>query len=47
MLQTAVTARQQHDDGLCYYHARFGANAKQRRKPCSFGVQGNGGAGAH
>ncbi len=30
----AVTARRQRDDGLCYYHARFGAKAKQCRKPC-------------
>lgn len=30
-----MTARRQHEDGLCYYHARFGAKAKQCRKPCS------------
>ena len=42
----AVTARRQADDGLCYYHARFGAKAKQCRKPCSFKVQGNARAGA-
>ena len=43
----AVTARRQRDDGLCYYHARFRAKAKQCRKPCSFVVQGNAKAGAH
>ena len=42
----AVTARRHYDDGLCYYHARFGAKAKQCRKPCSFKVQGNDRAGA-
>ena len=42
----AVTARRHHDDGLCYYHARFGAKAKQCRKPCSYKVQGNAKAGA-
>ena len=42
----AVTARRQTDSGLCYYHARFGAKAKQCRKPCSFKVQGNARAGA-
>ena len=42
----AVTARRQPDDGLCYYHARFGAKAKQCRKPCSFKPQGNARAGA-
>ena len=42
----AVTARRHPDDGLCYYHARFGAKAKQCRKPCSFKVQGNARAGA-
>ena len=42
----AVTARRQPDDGLCYYHARFGAKAKQCRKPCSYRVQGNARAGA-
>lgn len=43
----AVTARRQRDDGLCYYHARFGAKAKQCRKPCSFGAQGNARAGTY
>lgn len=42
----AVTARHHPDDGLCYYHARFGARAKQCRKPCSFKPQGNARAGA-
>lgn len=42
----AVTARRQPDDGLCYYHARFGAKAKQCRKPCNYRVQGNARAGA-
>lgn len=37
----AVTGRRQRDDGLCYYHARFGSKAKQCRQPCSFGRQGN------
>lgn len=42
----AVTARRQPDGGLCYYHARFGAKAKQCRKPCCYRVQGNARAGA-
>ena len=42
----AVTTRRQAEEGLCYYHARFGAKAKQCRKPCSFRVQGNDRAGA-
>ena len=43
----AVTARRQHDDGCCYYHARFGAKAKQCRQPCSFGAPGKARASAH
>lgn len=43
----AVTARQQREDGWCYYHSRFGAKAKQCRQPCSFGAQGKARAGAH
>ena len=43
----AVTSCCQPDDGLCYYHARFGAKAKQCRKPCSFKGQGNARASAH
>ena len=42
----AVTARRQRDNGLCYYHARFGAKAKQCRQPCSLAGQGNARAGA-
>ena len=43
----AVTARRQNDDGCCYYHARFGAKAKQCRQPCSFGAPGKARASAH
>ena len=43
----AVTARRQRDGGLCYYHARFGAKAKQCRQPCNFAGQGNARAGIH
>ena len=43
----AVTARRQRDDGCCYYHARFGAKAKQCRQPCSFGAPGKARASAH
>lgn len=43
---SAVAARRQPDDGLCYYHSRFGARAKQCRQPCSFRGQGNAKAGA-
>ena len=43
----AVTAHRQRDGGLCYYHARFGAKAKQCRQPCNFAGQGNARAGTH
>ena len=32
--------------GLCFFHARFGAKAKQCRSPCNFNQAGNGRAGA-
>ena len=32
--------------GLCFFHTRFGAKAKQCRSPCNFNQAGNGGAGA-
>ena len=37
---------QREDDGLCYYHRRFGAKAKRCTPPCCFGGQGNARAGA-
>ena len=43
----AVAARRQRDSGLCYYHSRFGAKAKQCRPPCIYGTQGNARAGTH
>ena len=42
----AAAPRQGRDTGLCYYHARFGPNAKRCRPPCSFGASGNARAGA-
>ena len=36
----------QRDDGLCYYHRRFGAKAKRCTPPCRFESQGNARAGA-
>ena len=49
----AVAARRhQHDSsshrdsGMCYYHSRYGAKAKQCRSPCNFNLQGNARAGA-
>ena len=36
----------QREDGLCYYHRRFGTKAKRCTPPCCFGNQGNDRAGA-
>ena len=38
--------RRERDDGLCYFHRRFGAKAKRCNQPCSFVNQGNARAGA-
>ena len=37
---------QRNDNGLCYYHRRFGTKAKRCVPPCCFENQGNGRAGA-
>ena len=44
-LITASTSRRQQSPGLCFYHAKFGAKAKQCLSPCSFSGAGNAGVG--
>ena len=44
-LSTPSRAKRPNDSGYCYYHARFGAAARQCRPPCQFPVSGNGQAG--
>lgn len=39
--------RQENNDGLCFYHRRFGNKARRCIPPCSFASQGNARAGAH
>ena len=41
----AAAPRRGRDTGLCYFHARFGSNAKRCRPPCSFATSGNESAG--
>ena len=42
----ATSSHQGRDNGLCYYHGKFGTNAKRcSRPPCTFGAQGNASAG--
>lgn len=43
---TAVSHRERSDNGLCFYHAKFGSRARQCRSPCSFRGTGNARAGA-
>ncbi len=37
----APAARQSAEQGLCFFHARFGAKAKKCRPPCTFNVSRN------
>ena len=43
----AAVSEQQKDDGLCFYHRRFGVKARRCIPPSSFRRQGNERAGTH